>query len=185
MALRAWHCGRTLLSAHEAAGFGATPTTWPQPHLSLSHTTKGGEPLAVLAFVEGSISPLLQGLGVDVEAQERPLSQRTLHRMLTPSEQADWAALGPTNNLQRLALWGQKEALFKATPHNQGLTLKASTLRLPHAPLLTPTAPLTVFEAWPTHLAPLTKLAPYQATSVCFSYGGQAWVLSLATFCPK
>ena len=192
MALRAWHCGRTLLRAYEAAGWEPIHGVWPQPHVSLSHTTKGGEPLAVLAFVEGPAPWPLQGLGVDVEAQERPLNHRTLHRMLTPSEQRQWA---PTNALQRLALWSLKEALFKATPHNQGLTLKASTLQLPRLPLPTlsqpPSAPfsepLPVFSACPTGGSPpvAAESPPYQATSVCFSYGGQAWVLSLATFCPK
>jgi len=88
---------------------GADTATVAFPHRALSLTHAAG--LAVAARADGHQA----GLGVDFEG-ERSIDPRAARFYLRDAEQADLA------DGDLLRLWTVKEALFKATPANDGAT---------------------------------------------------------------
>ena len=104
---RDWLLGRAALKRLLGGG-DTSGVRFPHRSLSLSHA--GG--LAVAAGVEGGQG----GVGVDYEPG-RGVEPRTARFFLRPPERQP----GRAGDLLRL--WTVKEALFKATPGNEGATL--------------------------------------------------------------
>ena len=78
-------------------------------HLSLSHTD---------GYVAAAVSDL--PVGVDIERANRKLAKGLYDRIACGKEKALYAAL---DNTQLLQLWTAKEAVFKQTDNNDGLTV--------------------------------------------------------------
>lgn len=106
-----WLRGRAALKA--LLGDGADTSSLIFPHRSLSLSHAGGVAVALRSQEEGC------GIGVDFEPQRSELEAGIARFFLSPQEAA--AAGGAVATL--MALWTVKEALYKATPHNAGLTL--------------------------------------------------------------
>lgn len=106
-----WLRGRAALKALLGEGADTSSLVFPHRSLSLSHA--GGVAVAVRSQEEGC------GIGVDFEPQRSELEAGVTRFFLSPQEAA--AAGGAVATL--MALWTVKEALYKATPHNAGLTL--------------------------------------------------------------
>lgn len=101
---RDWLLGRAALKA-VLGGADTAGVTFPHGRLSLTHA--GGVAVAVAAYGEHA------GVGVDFEP-DRPTDPRTARFFLHEDERADH---------DLLRLWTVKEALFKATPDNDGAQL--------------------------------------------------------------
>lgn len=78
-------------------------------YLSLSHTD---------GYVAAAVSDL--PVGVDIECTNRKLAKGLYDRIACGKEKALYAAL---DNTQLLQLWTAKEAVFKQTDNNDGLTV--------------------------------------------------------------
>ena len=78
-------------------------------YLSLSHTD---------GYVAAAVSDL--PVGVDIERTNRKLAKGLYDRIACGKEKALYAAL---DNTQLLQLWTAKEAVFKQTDNNDGLTV--------------------------------------------------------------
>lgn len=78
-------------------------------YLSLSHTD---------GYVAAAVSDL--PVGVDIERTNRKLAKGLYDRIVCGKEKALYAAL---DNTQLLQLWTAKEAVFKQTDNNDGLTV--------------------------------------------------------------
>ena len=115
---REWLLGRAALK--RLLGGGDTSGVR-FPHRSLSLTHAGG--LAVAAGLDGG----QRGLGVDYEPG-RGVEPRTARFFLRPLERQR------TGAGDLLRLWTVKEALFKATPGNEGATLLGYETIDPAAP---------------------------------------------------
>ncbi|MGH9226671.1 MAG: 4'-phosphopantetheinyl transferase family protein [Acidimicrobiales bacterium] len=97
--------GRRALRHHGVAD--SSSLTFPHARLSLSHAAG----LAVAVWCDG-----VSGVGVDIEPY-RDIDLRAARFFLRPDEPQ------PTDGRELVRLWAVKEALFKATPANAGLTL--------------------------------------------------------------
>ena len=102
---RDWLLGRSALK-RVLDGADTSTVSFPHPRLSLSHSA--GVAVAVGADARGQA-----GMGVDFEAS-RPTDRRTARFFLHEDERLDD---------ELLRLWTVKEALFKATPGNEGGSL--------------------------------------------------------------
>ena len=94
---------------------------FPHPEFSLSHTAD----LAVAAALPGG-----QGIGVDLEAPGRRVPEKGLRFFLDPRERLHHAG---SDSETWLRLWTLKEALYKAHPANEALTLSVFSLDDPGA----------------------------------------------------
>jgi phosphopantetheinyl transferase (holo-ACP synthase) len=105
-----WLRGRAALKALLAPGYDTSGLQFPNRAISLTHA---GE-LAVAVRTDDDC----EGIGIDFEPWGTQVDRRAAHLFLGRAEQV--AALPPGGLLQ---LWTIKEALYKATPGNQGCLL--------------------------------------------------------------
>jgi 4'-phosphopantetheinyl transferase EntD len=121
-----WLCGRAALKRLGAAIVQAEDTSvfkFPHPKMSLTHSENW-------AVAIGSVSPKLDGIGVDLEVKiPKP---ETARRFLNPSELVWLRRMDETDHPRLLhRLWTVKEAIFKADPENAGRTLRDYALADP------------------------------------------------------
>jgi phosphopantetheinyl transferase len=121
-----WLCGRAALKRLGAAiGQGEDTSVFKFPHskMSLTHSE-------TWAVSIGSVSPKLDGIGVDLEVKiPKP---ETARRFLNPSELVWLRRMDETDHPRLLhRLWTVKEAIFKADPENAGRTLRDYALADP------------------------------------------------------
>ncbi len=105
-----WLRGRAALKAVLAPGYDTSSLVFPNRAISLTHA--GGLAAAVRTDDD------CEGIGIDFEPWATEFEPRSVRLFLGPSEQA--GDLPPDGLLQ---LWTIKEALYKATPANQGCLL--------------------------------------------------------------
>jgi len=105
-----WLRGRAALKAVLAPGYDTSRLQFPNQAISLTHA--GG--LAVAVRTDDDC----EGIGIDFEPWGTEVDPRGARLFLGPSERA--GKLPPDGLLQ---LWTIKEALYKATPGNQGYLL--------------------------------------------------------------
>lgn len=103
----------------EMAGWRGPAPVFPHPHLSISHSG----PFMAAAFFD---LPGVVGTGVDLETAAAPKREAARFFLHEPE-------LGDATPVTLLRLWTVKEALFKATPDNDGLSLLHWTLDDPAA----------------------------------------------------
>jgi acyl carrier protein len=110
---------RALSLVLRGTGDTRPAVTFPDRRASLAHTRGEGVAAAVAADPGGVVA----GVGVDIEFDRTPRPE-TARFFLTPAEQ-EWLARRPAPAVPRtlLRLWTVKEALFKATPDNDDLSL--------------------------------------------------------------
>lgn len=112
-----WICSRAALAEVWRLAMQASPKAI---GLSLSHSKEAwlAAARAVFDFEEAESA----GVGADVEAIERPISDRLLKRFQNDDDA--WTGMG------RIALWTAKEALYKADQNSHGKTLIDYSIRL-------------------------------------------------------
>lgn len=131
-----WLLGRRALRLLlHVLGLEADSSTISFPHPGLSLTHAGG--IAVAAGVDTGAEGLgraVWGLGVDYEPHRSSVDPRLAGLFLDTREQA-WAGRFRRRGRRHeiLRLWTVKEALFKATPGNGGVTVAAYAVEDPAA----------------------------------------------------
>ena len=105
-----WLRGRAALKALLAPGYDTSRLQFPNRAISLTHA---GD-LAVAVRTDDDC----EGIGIDFEPWATRVDPRAAHLFLGPAER-----VGPLPPEGLLQLWTVKEALYKATPGNQGCLL--------------------------------------------------------------
>lgn len=128
---RNWVAGRSALkAARKHLGLSIDTSTVRFPNASTSITHAAGYAVSVV-----SPERALQGLGIDFEAPRK--TSASIDRFFLSDNERNWIEERPVHLRRddRIRLWTVKEAVYKACPANQFLSLKRIQLKDPSSDL--------------------------------------------------